>query len=61
MSAGRIFFMVLYGVLALIGVMMAAVARDIGITIFGWGLGAFGVLNAFNTIRMHFDEAEGRH
>ncbi len=61
MSAGRIFFMVLYGVVALIGVMMAAVARDIGITIFGWGLVAFGVLNAFNTIRMHFDEAEGRH
>jgi hypothetical protein len=61
MSAARVFFMVFYGLLALIGVIMAAAARDIGITIFGWGLVAFGVLNAFNSIRMHFDEAEGRH
>ena len=36
----------------------AAAARDVGITIFGWGLLFFGVLNVFNLIRMHFDEQE---
>ncbi|MBB5690325.1 hypothetical protein GXW77_06935 [Roseomonas alkaliterrae] len=61
MSANRVFFMVLYGLLALLGVILAAAARDVGISLFGWGLVAFGVLNAFNTIKVHFDEAEGRH
>jgi hypothetical protein len=60
MSASRVFFMVVYGVIALLGLFLAAAARDVGITIFGWGLVAFGVLNAFNSIKVHFDEAEGR-
>jgi hypothetical protein len=60
MSASRVFFMVVYGVIALLGLFLAAAARDVGITIFGWGLVAFGVLNAFNSIKMHYDEAEGR-
>ena len=53
------FFLVTYGVLALVGLVMAAAARDIGISIFGWGLVLFGVLNAFNAIKVHFDEQEG--
>lgn len=61
MSASRVFFLVFYGVIALLGLFLAAAARDVGITIFGWGLLAFGVLNAFNSIKVHFDEAEGRH
>jgi len=60
MSASRVFFMVVYGVIALLGLFLAAAARDVGITIFGWGLVAFGVLNAFNSIKVHYDEAEGR-
>jgi len=60
MSASRVFFMVAYGVIALLGLFLAAAARDVGITIFGWGLVAFGVLNAFNSIKAHYDEAEGR-
>ncbi len=61
MSASRVFFLVFYGVIALLGLFLAAAARDVGISIFGWGLVAFGVLNAFNSIKVHFDEAEGRH
>lgn len=58
MTGGRIFFFILYGLLALLGLITAAAARDVGITIFGWGLLFFGVLNVFNLIRMHFDEQE---
>ena len=59
MSGARVFFLVCYGVLALVGLVMAAAARDIGISIFGWGLVLFGVLSAFNAITVHFDEQEG--
>ena len=58
MTGGRIFFFILYGLLALLGLITAAAARDVGITIFGWDLLFFGVLNVFNLIRMHFDEQE---
>ena len=61
MTGSRLFFMVLYGLLALIGLYMAAAARDVGISIFGWGLLLFGVLNIFNGIRAHYDELEHRH
>lgn len=60
MSASRVFFLIFYGVIALLGLFLAAAARDVGITVFAWGLVAFGVLNAFNAIRVHYDEAEGR-
>lgn len=59
MSGARVFFMVAYVVLALAGLFFAAAARDIGISVFGWGLVLFGVLNAFNAIKTHFDEQEG--
>ncbi len=59
MTGGRIFFFILYGLLALLGLVMAAAARDVGITIFGWGLLFFGVLNVFNLIKLHYDEQEG--
>ncbi len=61
MTGARVFYMVVYGALALLGLVMAGIARDAGITIFGWGLAAFGVLNAFRTIGAHFDEAEKAH
>mgnify|MGYP005829530911 CR=1 FL=1 len=59
MTGARAFFLVFYGVLALIGLFMAGAARDAGIAIFGWGLLLFGVLNAFNAIKTHYDEQEG--
>ncbi|MBW6396834.1 hypothetical protein KPL78_03195 [Roseomonas sp. HJA6] len=58
MTGGRVFFFILYGVLALLGLFMAAAARDVGITIFGWGLVLFGVLNVFNSIKTYYDELE---
>ena len=61
MTGSRVFFMVLYGLIALLGLYMAAGARDVGITIFGWGMLLFGVLSVFNAIKTHFDEAEARH
>lgn len=61
MTGSRIAFLVFYAAIALLGLFMAAAARDFGITIFGWGMVLFGVLNAFNAIKVHFDEAEARH
>jgi len=58
MTGSRVFFLVFYAVIAMVGLFLAAAARDLGITIFGWGLVAFGVLNAFNAIKVHFDEKE---
>ena len=58
MTGSRVFFMVFYAVIALVGLFLAAAARDVGMTIFGWGLVAFGVLNTFNAIKVHFDEKE---
>jgi len=59
MSGARIFFLVFYGILAFVGLIMAGIAKDIGISIFGWGLVLFGVLNAYRTIGAHYD-ATGR-
>lgn len=58
MTGSRVFFLVFYAVIALVGLFLAAAARDVGMTIFGWGLVAFGVLNTFNAIKVHFDEKE---
>lgn len=60
MTGARAFFLIFYGLLALIGLFLAAAAKDAGISIFAWGLVLFGVLNAYRTIGVHFDEAE-RH
>jgi multisubunit Na+/H+ antiporter MnhC subunit len=59
MSAGRVFFMIFYGVLALIGLFAAAASKDLGMSIFGWGLLLFGVLNAYRTIGAHYSEQQG--
>ena len=59
MTGARLFFLIFYGLITFIGLFLAAAARDVGITIFGWGLLLFGVLNAFNAIKVHFDEQEG--
>jgi hypothetical protein len=60
MTGARAFFLIFYGLLALVGLFLAAAAKDAGITIFAWGLVLFGVLNAYRSIGAHFDEAR-RH
>jgi hypothetical protein len=49
--------------LALLGLILAANARDAGMSVFAYGLILFGVLFVFARISAHFDrqEAEGRH
>ena len=59
MTGTRMFFLGLYGLLALLGLFTAAAAQDLGMSIFGFGLIGFGLLCVFNTIRTHFDQAEG--
>jgi hypothetical protein len=61
MSGTRAFFLAFYAVLALVGLFLAAAAKDAGITIFAWGLVLFGVLNAYRTIGVHYDEAGRSH
>lgn len=60
MTGSRVFFLVLYAVLALGGLFLAAAARDAGIAIFAWGLVLFGVFNAYRTVGAHYGEME-RH
>lgn len=57
MNGARIFFIALYGLLALLGLFAAAKAQDIGMSIFGFGLIGFGLLCVFHSIKSHFDEA----
>ena len=61
MTGARVFFLGLYGLLALLGLCTAAAAQDIGMSIFGFGLIGFGVLCIFHTIKTHFDQAEAGH
>ncbi len=51
---------ILSGLAGLIGLFMAAGARDIGIYVFGMGLMAFAVLFCWFMIKIAFDEAERR-
>jgi uncharacterized membrane protein (DUF4010 family) len=57
MTGARVFFLGLYGLLALLGLFTAAAAQDIGMSIFGFGLIGFGLLCVFHSIKSHFDEA----
>ncbi|MCA3351863.1 MAG: hypothetical protein INF97_14820 [Roseomonas sp.] len=61
MTGARVFFLGLYGLLALLGLFAAAKAQDIGMSIFGFGLIGFGLFCIFHTIKSHFDQAEGQH
>ena len=61
MTGARVFFLGLYGLLALLGLFAAAAAQDIGMSIFGFGLIGLGVLCIFHTIISHFDQAEVGH
>lgn len=52
------FFGLLAAVVALVGLFVAALAHDLGMTLFGWGLLVFGVLFTFWSIKRSFDKAE---
>jgi len=51
-------FGVLAAVVALIGLFLAGLARDLGMSLFGWGLLVFGVLYTYWSIKRHFDKQE---
>jgi len=51
-------FGVLAAVVALIGLFLAGLARDLGMSMFGWGLLVFGVLFTYWSIKRHFDKQE---
>ena len=61
MTGARVFFLGLYGLLALLGLFTAAAAQDIGMSIFGFGLIGFSLFCIFHTIKTHFDQAEANH
>lgn len=58
MSGSRAFFLIFYGICVMVGLFHAAIAQDIGITIFGFGLLAYGVFSGFFTVKMHYDEID---
>jgi ABC-type uncharacterized transport system permease subunit len=60
MTGTKLAFMILSAALALLGLFAAGAAREVGMSIFGWGLFLFGIGFALFLIKRHFDEAETR-
>lgn len=60
MNPGTIVLMVALGVIALVGLFAAAHAVDIGMSVFGSIMAAFGVLMIFFFLKRYFDEEEAR-
>jgi hypothetical protein len=58
MTGARIFFLAFSALIALVGLFAAGAARDTGMSIFGLGLFAFGVIFAYGLVKRAFDEAE---
>lgn len=57
MISSRIVFLLLSGLIALVGLLTAASAHDY-MQVFGFGLFGFGVLFGFGCIKRHFDERD---
>lgn len=57
MSGSRWFFLIFSGVIALVGLLAAGMARDY-LQFFGFALMLFGLAFGFGCIKRHFDEAE---
>ncbi len=53
------YFIVMGAVLAVLGLGAIAAAQDAGMTIFGFGLFAFGTLFALFLVKRHFDLQDG--
>jgi len=55
MSTPRLCFLILYALLALVGLFTAAASDNFGVSVFAFGLIGFGVIGAYGTIGRHFD------
>jgi heme O synthase-like polyprenyltransferase len=51
-------FGLLAALAALLGLLIAGTASDLGMSLFGWGLLVYGVLYTYWTIKRAFDKAE---
>ncbi|MCK8784766.1 hypothetical protein M0638_10265 [Roseomonas sp. NAR14] len=58
MNGASTFFLILSGLLALVGFSAAGSAVELGLSLFGFLLLAFGLGFAFFTIKHHYDMAE---
>lgn len=58
MTSTRIVFLALSGVILVLGLFVAAAARDLPLAIFGWGLVLFGAFFAFTRVKQTMDEEE---
>jgi heme O synthase-like polyprenyltransferase len=45
---------------ALVGLLIAGTAGDLGMSLFGWGLLVYGVLYTYWTLKRHFDREDER-
>jgi hypothetical protein len=62
MTPTRIAFLALAGAILILGLFVAAAARELPLAIFGWGLVAFGVFFAFTRVKETMDDEErARH
>lgn len=62
MTSTRIIFLALSGAILVLGLFVAAAAREVPLAIFGWGLVFFGGFFAFTLVKQTMDEEEAsRH
>jgi hypothetical protein len=62
MTPTRIAFLALSGAILVLGLFVAAAAREVPLAIFGWGLVLFGGFFAFTRVKQTMDEEEqARH
>ena len=57
MSGCKTFFLIFYGVVAFLGLLLLGKGEDLPIMLFGLLLLAFGLLLGYRTIGRHFDAA----
>ncbi len=60
MIPSRVFFLILSGLIAVVGLFAAAAAHDY-LHAFGLGLFGFGTLFALGCVKRHFDEHDATH
>ena len=52
------YFLVVCGIVAILALAVISVAQDVGFSLFGYALFAFGVLFAFFLLKRHYDEVD---
>lgn len=53
------YFVALGAVLTVLGLGAISASQELGLTLFGYGLAAFGVLFSLFLVKRHFDHADG--